>query len=286
MKKIIIITILAFSGLMMFSCEDPAPFDYEEAFVIEGYIIVGEKIKNIKVMRTQPLEEVFDYEAGLIKDANVSVSQGDNVYNLTWDNSLQTYIYDSETVEVLPKTEYNLRVELQDGKVFTGTTTTPDTFSWVRRPKEFIQYPIDTLNLPENPEYELEWSDVEDFDFFLITVVSNDTLEYGKYLDPPTEELNRRVYNGFQDQDDEYREISTTNLIANTKTPNVWLAYKWFGETEVIVQCPDFNWLLWAIDAGGAADPNLSSVEGENVYGAFGSASVIRDTSFVLKNQP
>ena len=88
-----------------------------------------------------------------------------------------------------------------------------------------------------------------------------------------------------------YYEISTSNLIANTETPIVWLAFKWFGLNEIAVYAPDKNYLDWFLqmvswDGSSYHDPNLDSVEGEGAIGVFGSAAVIKGNMFLLKNQP
>ena len=112
-----------------------------------------------------------------------------------------------------------------------------------------------------------------------------DTLNYGKYLTPPTAEMNRRINLPFRN-DRAYRETATLLPIPNSQTPVVWNTFKWFGLHEVGVYVPDWNFLRWYIQSQTRSqiDPLLSSIKGG--YGYFGSASVIRDTSVIIKNQP
>jgi len=66
----------------------------------------------------------------------------------------------------------------------------------------------------------------------------------------------------------------------------VWSAFKWFGLHEVAVMAADWNLVRWYLQNVGvnAVNPLLGSVEGG--IGVVGSAYAIRDTFFLLKNQP
>ncbi|MCE5304372.1 hypothetical protein LLG34_01535 [bacterium] len=82
-----------------------------------------------------------------------------------------------------------------------------------------------------------------------------------------------------------YRDLSYWVIVPSSKVPVVWTVFKWYGLHEVSVYAPDFNFLRWMVQTmTGEINPLLSSVKG--AFGYFGSASVIRDTSVILKNQP
>ena len=123
-----------------------------------------------------------------------------------------------------------------------------------------------------------------------LSVVCNDTLEYGKYLSPANpDEKNRRAYNTFaKDNNDYYLEIPSWNFIANTKTPTVWLAFKWFGPQTVTIYAGDYNFLRWFMQASNfsnnESDPLKYSVN--NAIGVFGSAIKLSGDFFLFKNQP
>lgn len=284
MKSIKILILSVLSLAVLASCEDPAPTDYTPDYFVEAYLIVGDPIQNIRVMVSQPLAGEFEYENQLIRDADVVVREVDGesfllTTKMTGDSG---YYYDGEYT-IKPETAYELEITLKDGTAITGRTETPKTFDWVKRSPEPLQYPKDTINLEGTDE--ISWAPVEDRDFYLIQVIPLDTLGYGKYLDPPTDEKNRRVESPLKN-DDDYEERSITPLIANTKSSIVWLAFNWYGLQGVNVYCPDDNFLRWYLQNSQSfqINPLLSSVEGAT--GVFGSASIIRDTTFLIKNQP
>ena len=68
--------------------------------------------------------------------------------------------------------------------------------------------------------------------------------------------------------------------------PIIWNFFKWFGMHEVSIYAPDENFLNWALQyfINSNYDSRHNSINGG--IGVFGSASVVRDTSFIIKNQP
>ncbi|MFH1052548.1 MAG: hypothetical protein V1779_16640 [bacterium] len=278
--KILILTIFVFS---LFSCEDPIPNDYIEEKFVEAVLIVGEPIQNIVVMRTQSLSEVYNYDSSLVRDAIVKISDGENNFNLVFRNS--SYYYPDTNYKVKPETIYELTVNCPDNKILKGTTTTPKVFNWVIPPKKLMYFPSkqDSITLPRVDSLDFEWELVTIF--YMISVKCLDTLDYGKYLQPATSELNRRISKRFSN-DLRYRELAIWTFIPSNKTPVLWNYFKWYGQHEVAVWNPDKNFLNWGLQyfVDSSYNPRLNSIEGG--IGVFGSASVIRDTTFLVKNQP
>lgn len=289
--KYIISFLITFAALLFISgCEDLPPDKYIPETYVEAYLIVDEPIENIIVMTSQPLSSSFTYDESLVSDAEVRITDENNTeYILEFRDSNEVgYYLPDTTVLVQPETEYTLEITLGDGTVITGETTTPARFDWIRPPKDIIQYPKDTLSLPEVDSLEIEWENASGAIWYLLRIRCADTLDYGIYLDNVSnDELNRRIERPWSRRERFYNDVSRwVGAIPNNKTPLVWTTLKWFGRTEVSVYAPDFNFLQWFIhyQRTGIYEPILGSVEGG--IGVFGSASVIRKESFVLKNQP
>ncbi len=274
------------------SCEDDIPNDYIMKTYVEAFLIVDEPISGIKVLETQPLDKPFDLDAGWISDATVKIKNDGSIYELAYSNSTpKGYYLPDNSIKVKPGSIYELEIILKDGTRITGMTTTPNgSLQWVKPPKKEFYYPKDTLKLPGVDSLELEWTNVPDTYFYILSVVCNDTLEYGKYLSPANpDEKNRRAYNTFaKDNNDYYLEIPSWNFIANTKTPTVWLAFKWFGPQTVTIYAGDYNFLRWFMQASNfsnnESDPLKYSVN--NAIGVFGSAIKLSGDFFLFKNQP
>ncbi len=279
--RILILLVMVFA----ISCGDDIPTDYVPQNFVEGVLLVGEPIRDIKIIRTQPINAIYNYYKSHITDAEAIIS-GDGrefLLSFNFDTLRPGYFATDSNYFIKPNTFYSLEVRLKDGSVLTGETTTPLVSDWKMSPKNFIQYPLDTLKLSARDT--IAWQKVAGYDYYMIAVVCLDTLEYGKYLASPREEKNRRTYKPFSGQNT-YKDLSSTSFLPNNETSVVWTTFKWFGKHEVVVYTPDWNFTRWFVQnvSSSSLNPLYSSIEGG--VGVFGSASVLRDTSVLLKNQP
>ncbi|MBM2816309.1 MAG: hypothetical protein HW421_3071 [Ignavibacteria bacterium] len=265
------------------SCEDPVPYDYIPDTYIQAYLIVGEPIRNIVVMQTQPVNSTFDFKKSLIQDATVKIKSEGNEFLLAFKPDSSGYYFPDSSYLVKPKTQYSLEIILSDGKIMTSNVVTPDLINWVNHSPKLLQYPLDTVKLPAKDT--IEWSREATTFFYAIIVKCLDTSNYGKYLEPVIDEKNRRVFNPYR-QDNKIYEISSTALIPNTKTSIVWSIFKWFGKHEIVILAADYPMLEAFVQnmMSNQYLPNLNNINGGK--GHFGSASAIKDTFMLLKNLP
>jgi hypothetical protein len=286
------ITILIGFISIIASCEDPVPNDYIQEKYVEGYLIVGEPIRGIMLRNTQAISEKYNPESGLIKDALVQLTFEGKTITLEYqDGETPGYFYPDLDDTVKAETLYELYISTPDGKIITSSTKTPKTFAWIDEPKSQIYYPQDTLALEKVDSLKISWTPVEGVNNFLVRTKNLDTLNYGKYLTPATDEPNRRCYNFLSknaDFDFMYKNVTNWGLIANTETAAVWFAFKWFGRQTIAMFNPDPNMLNWFMNVffthSTQTDPLLNSIKGG--YGVFGSASIIEKEIFLYKNQP
>lgn len=283
MKKLFLF-ILINVGLGLGACEDPVPDDYIQENIVQAVLMVNEPITGILIMSSQPVLDSFSLEKSMIRDAEVTIKgDGEEIVLVCDDNGVEGYYDPLGEYLIKPETQYDLEIILNDGTVMTGTTTTPQDFDWISPERDFIQFPFDTVNYPATDT--IAWGGETRAPFYILAVKNLDTLEYGKYLDPSTDEKNRRVIIGRSNNDDRFREYTTWAFIANTKTSVVWRTFKWYGMHEVAVYNPDNNYFRWFFQNYlREYDYKLNSIE--NGVGVFGSSSVIRDTFMLLKNQP
>lgn len=273
-------------GLFIISCEDVAPTEYTPKYIVQGLLTVGEPINDIALFQTQSLRDSFIYENSIFKTADVKIIGDNRTFQLVFDNNRNRYIFPDTTYKVKELTNYSLEIKTPDGKILTSKTYTPKSINWINRPDKTIQYPLDTINLPSN--YKISWTKSDTIQFYLIRIRPLDTLEYGKYLNPPTDEKNRRIMRSWIRRPEYYfRETTTWAFLPTTDVPVVWNSFKWFGLTEVKIYAPDANYLKWTLQSFAVRDFNqlLNSIDGD-AFGTFGSVATITDTTFVLKNQP
>lgn len=290
--KIKYLVLLVFAAFSLNSCEDSAPTDYIAKNYVEAYLYVDMPIKNLLIMNTQPISELSDKSKYFIKDANVVLIENNDTLRLTYDFTNNSGYYNSNTEYLVkPNTLYKLIVTLKDGKTITGQTKTPGRVKWIDAPKPTFYYPSDTLKLPGADSLNISWAPVQGNNFYLIRVTCLDTLNYGKYLTPSSNELNARCYNIMSNMIDDkenpyYKEKTGWGLIANTSSATVWLTFKWFGKQEVTVLAPDQNMINWFINLkfsnSSQTGENLNSVT--NAFGVFGSASTDSKEVFMYKN--
>lgn len=293
MKNIKISIAALLLTLILSSCEDTPPVDYVNSKYLEAFLIVGEPIENIMLMNSQPVNSPFNRQNAMISDADVRIVFEGTTHNLIFrDGEKPGYYLPDTEIKVKPNTEYNLIINTNDGKLITAKTITPNQInSWIKPPIESIHYPKDTLRLPRVDSLEIEWDSTPGTNLYLIRTTALDTINYGRYLEPPTDEFNRRTYSvmtNFENTGIYYKNLSSWNLIANTKTPTVWLAFKWFGPYQIEIYNPDPNMLSWFVNIffSGTSEniELLNSVNG--AYGVFGSTSKISAETFIFKNQP
>ena len=279
------IFIIIFASLFINSCEDPVPTDFKEEIIVEAYLLVGEPIENILIRRTIPISDSIEYAKSIIRDAKVKITGDNREFILSIENdSTLGYYYPDKTYLVKENTKYNLEIEFADGSIVKAETTTPIPTEWIKKSNGKLQYPIDSIALP--PTDTIAWKPIDGQSFYMLSVKCLDTLEYGKYLIPPTEEKNRRPFRPFGG-DNEIKELANFAFIPNTKTTVVWNTFKYFGNHEVAIYTIDWNMTRWFIQVQASRDysPLLGSIEGK-ALGVFGSAAAIKDTFMLLKNQP
>lgn len=288
MKKLFYSCLIIFSFFI--SCEDPIPTDYISYNVIEALLIVNEPIRNIKILKTQSLFSEFTYDSSLVKDAKVYIIENDNVLELKYRYSdtlsKNGYFYPDTSYIIKKNTNYKIKILLSDSTLITGETITPDSIYWISSCKRYMQYPIDKINTSTNDS--LEWNIIKiqplSLTYYLLMVNCLDTLNYGIYLEPTVNELNKRIDFSIKYKDEYYRETNITMLVPTNKVPIIWKYLKWFGLHEISVWLPDNNYRRWSMQLlmANNLDEKFSSVKG--AIGFFGSAFVIRDTTVILKN--
>jgi len=287
------ILIIFATVILIASCEDPAPKDYFKTTVVEALLIVDAPIENIRITKTLPLYEPYEFANSIISDAKVfiyEVGEFNQEFELVFRNSENRneigYYFPNKNYTVKRNTTYDLKIILSDGTTVTGTTTTPDSISWVNKIPQFVQYPFDTINRPVNNALFSEWKNENPHNaFYMISYTCLDTFEYGNLFSPPIFELNRRTYPPRR-RELSYRERSYNTFGILPRNPLQWHYFKWFGHHSIKVYLPDKNyqnWLLYFFFTG-ELDEKANSLKG--CAGFFGSAFMLESEFILLKNQP
>ena len=268
---------------LLIACEDDLPTGYVPQYVVEAFLIEGRPIEDIRIIQSMPINEPFDYEQALVRDASVVITDSTGTeFRLIIDPTGERgYYFPDTTYKVLPLSTYTIDITFADGRAANGTAFVPDTFSWIQDSPPFANYPTDEEI--DTAVVDISWTPSQTFQIgYLLQSTALDTLNYGIYLDPPTEELNSRIPNEFRDEGS-YDNTTVWGFLPSNQSVVVWTALRWYGLHEVAIYKSDFNMLRWFLQARGSQQYNelLNTMEGDAV-GCFGGATVIRDTTMFL----
>ena len=285
-----LVMVIALLGMIIMGCEDPVPTDdYVRRPFVEAILIVDEPMDGILLSYSQPINKAYNYKEAVIKDANVVLTTATDRIQLAFrDTPIGGEYYCPDTsVRVKPNTQYFLEVRLQDGTLLTASTTTPGRIRYTQPPRPVLYFPADTnnLNAPQDDSLMLKWTAEPNTKEYLIRITCLDTMEYGKYLAPPTMEKNYRRTRFFDSEFDPRRNNPTDyGFITTTNVPTVWNAFKWFGPHEIVIYASDRNFTEWFKQSftGNTFDFLKSNIKGNGI-GVLGSASQAYSKIFLMK---
>lgn len=284
MVKIALYFAIVLDLLLLVSCEDVPSTDYIPEYYVEAFLIVDEPIDMIRIERTQSLSDTFKLSNALVSDAIVKILVDDKElllkYRDTGDVDRRGYFFFDTSYKVEPNKLYRLEIQTADGKRITGETQTPERIEWETIPPDSLNFPNDTINFKDITPFKIRWKPVKNILYYLVSVKCLDTLEYGKYLSPATEEKNQKVYNPNPNEDP---DVTNWDAVPNIEYPLFWLIFKWYGKQRIFVYAPDFNFLRWVFQhfRGSQINTLLTSVDGG--IGVFGSASRVSANLFLKK---
>ncbi|MBM4178710.1 MAG: DUF4249 family protein [Ignavibacteria bacterium] len=292
MTNIRLLLALLVVTLITTSCEDPIPTDYTEELVIEGFVIVGEPLANIRVMRTLPISDTFSFKKAAVNDATVRVFANNSEIAIEFvaDSFGGSYRARDASYRVLPSSSYQIRVKAL-GKTLEATTITPIALSWIKEGPNVVQFPHpDSLLFPGADSLAVSWSQVPNTEFYIIGLECLDTLGYGKYLTPASSDTNTRTP---RPKPDFFNRDGT--LVSNERTifggtifsasQTIWGVFRWHGRHRLNIYAPNKEFLEWFYQVGSGRrssyDYRLSNIKGG--LGVWGGASLIRTEKFLLK---
>ncbi|MBU3679946.1 MAG: DUF4249 family protein [Candidatus Kapabacteria bacterium] len=292
LRHIILSGMALIVAILASGCEDPVPTDYKEEIMLEGLLLVGEPLQDVRILKTLPVTDTFSFERASLPDAKISVfADGVSIpMEFIPDSRGGTYRAVDTSYRVKAATLYSVAVRA-NGATLTASTRTPATFAWITPPKTWIRFPqADSLLTAVDDSLLVTWSPVQGTELYIIGLTCLDTLGYGAYLDPPTSDTNLRTVRPKPDFFDRSgtliaNERTTLGATPFTTSQTVWGVFRWYGQHELRVYAPDGAFLEWFYLVGGGRrssyDYRLGNIRGG--LGVWGSASLIKQRSFLLK---
>lgn len=275
---------------IVIGCENPVPQDYIEEIVAEGFVVTGQPLTNIRVYRTMSLQDTFSMKEAVLPDAEVIIKENGTQIPVRFqlDTAGGFFTSADETYRVKANSTYTLEVRAR-GKVLTATTQTMPEFSWIKTPRDTLQYPGEANETKPQDSLNISWQATPGMDFYVIGVECIDTTNYGAFLIPQTTDTNRRIR-----EDDLFDtgsritpERTRFGFSLASSTPVVWLAFKWFGKHNLTVYAGDKAFRDWYRMVGGGRRSNydyrLSNMQGG--LGVWAGATSVTAPTFLVKDK-
>ncbi len=279
----------------------------ESELVVDAVLLVGYTLPDLYVRRTLPPGQAYSREEAAVTDAQVRISQGDQVYEYAPAQAEPGhYLPPVEAPLVEALTEYRLEVDVEGQKVQASTTTPErvrirqavlldeETLEIMRTLKSFADVGDQVYTAPENQITYLDG--LLELHLDTVAVAGYQAAIFALEENPE-----------FVDEDlvDFYDEENTDALRANPSPPLAvsegivrwpWIAVAFIGRSLVKVYALDHNWFEYARSSpdlqeqggfGGLAGENFERpfFQVEGGIGLFGSASV-DSVGFVILPRP
>lgn len=288
--KIKTLVLLLCGVFVLSSCEDPVPDDYTPELVVEGFVIAGQPLNNVKVFLSQPIQDTFNIETAMVRDAEVLVLENGTPVSMIYVASENGGYYAAADTSFRAKfnTTYDLTVRAS-GFTASAIASTKGEFGWTVPPKEIMQYPGAENETKEFDSLKVSWEPTPGTSLYVLAIQCQDTSGYGEYLSPPTSDTNRRVRNeDFDAGTLVARERTQHGVAFVANTPTVWRAFKWFGQHSIKVYAGDQAFQNWFSQVGfgrrSSYDYRRSNIKGG--LGVWAGASVIEAPALLLKDKP
>lgn len=263
---------------------------YEPRMVIEGLLMPGERVDNIRITRNFRADAQIQPNALIPTDirATLTDEQSGQAYALSMRDAAlvedRLFYYEGDDLEIEHGQSYTLEVRAAvEGKALMAraTTTVPERgFRIAGLNREQMPYrPLDDSGEPINFAVEIDRSPSSRFYLMTVRPVVATSANF-VYDNPFTEQKANEVEEDIDDFNFDWDWIQNTPRGAGKSTIEVFWFFLWFyGDYEVVVYAADSNYasFIQTHDEVQEADGNFHeptfAIEGDGI-GYFGSALV------------
>lgn len=142
--KYLIISILLLG--IFIGCDPYSQDEYEEYVVVEAYAVAERSLPIVRISRTVPVNEEYDFTDAALGGANVQITlldeDGNDIQSFPYSQVVDG-IYQSTNFlhRVRPRQTYRLDINFNNrNEVLTATTTVPDQFSIINEIPDTVIY--------------------------------------------------------------------------------------------------------------------------------------------------
>jgi hypothetical protein len=245
-----ILTFLLISSALLISCEMYPQDEYEEYYVVESYLIANNELPIVRVSKTVPANDEYNFEDAAVNDAIVQIRMLENGPQSDPVTEFDYYFSDTGIYRphlrhrVQPLRTYELRVTFNDSDdIITAHTVVPDTFRITRGIQNSIVYQSEEqLNITVSESSYPGRQNIYVFNAISLSpVVENLTPFYAQLLedsDTPDDDLFQLANNSSGILNEGNFEPNPDGTIT-IQYP--WVGIAFFGENQIVANTIDDN---------------------------------------------
>lgn len=226
MKKLSFIFLIS---ALIWGCTSPAdPYNYREEIVVKAILYAGEGIDSIKITRTVPLDQAYDYETAAVKNASVKIQSETGEFTTLTYLPEKSGCYGDSAFIIKPNTNYFLTIDIPGFEQITGQTTTPGDFTLLSQNKNSFSYTADAFG---NDSLVVSWNEVANNNYYLVSTT---------YIGPDSSAIETSKE---EDTETGTKEELKTRAAFTTRTSfrMIGFLHKYFGSYRVTVTAMDKN---------------------------------------------
>ncbi|SMO97768.1 DUF4249 family protein [Gracilimonas mengyeensis] len=302
MKNLLTLLLITAAAALV-SCETYPQDDYEEYYVVEAYLVADRQLPHVRLSKTVPADEVYDFSQAAINNANVAIqllesgpeSTVEQTYSYSFSMQNPGIYWADVSHHVLPSRTYRLHITFPDSDdEITATTIIPGGF-------DILEGVRDTIVYQSSEQLEITVSESSypgRQNIFIFNALSDN---------PVAENLTPVYFDFYEDGDEDPEDLE---LFANNssgiinegnfeKNPDgsitidyPWIGIAYYGENKIVANTLDDNIYDFIrsqeVQLGGST---LSPGEIQNVIynieggiGVFGALASDTVETFVKRN--
>lgn len=228
------------------SCDIYNQEDYSEYIVVEAYAVANNRLPEIHVSTTSPVEVEYDRETAIVKNANVRVTllddEGNDADQFDYFFSLTNNAYVTTSFHrVKANATYRLDIDFNDrSEVIQAFTTIPDQFRILNElPEEVIYQSTEQIEITVSAPKRTNFQNV----FVFSTIAENPSIDnltpfYRASFDNDNIEINDVLINSSGLINEGNFEINPDQTIT-LRFP--WIGVAFYGDSQIVINSVDKN---------------------------------------------
>jgi hypothetical protein len=298
MKNIKTALIFSLFSLMLWRCDSGTNAEFKSEYVVESYLFALEKLPEVRLSRTVPVGQRYDFDEQAVSGAEVTISLLPQtpsppvfIFHYRESDIPGVYVPDDTTHLVLPLRTYQLSINIpNDQTTLTSTTIVPDTFQILSSNADTVVFGSgEQLNIITSSTFYPGRQNVFVFSTEAFDVsVENLTPFFSDFFDEAEDNLDDFRKNESPPVNEGNYDLNPDGTFT-IKVP--WISFAFFGKNIISVNAIDDNLFNFITDlnlqsGGSTLSPGeLPQINDaiENGTGIFGSYARVEKLIYIKR---